>query len=85
MPQNRSCLKKLGKVFYICVSQESVIRTMKQGKKHDWIDDDSFEERVISIFKEREPAYRETADYIIDADGKSAAEIAQMIISSLQG
>ncbi|MBQ6384797.1 MAG: shikimate kinase [Lachnospiraceae bacterium] len=80
MPQNRVYLKELGRVYYLRISPDTVLTNMRAGKKHDWISDDSWEDKVMSIFREREPAYQETADETIDVDGKSAPEIAAMII-----
>ncbi len=83
MPQNRQYFKKLGKVYYLCLKPEELLENMKKSnKKHEWIRGESWDEQVIRIFREREPYYKETADVTIDAGGKTADEVAGMIISA---
>lgn len=82
MPQNREYLKKLGTVYYIKLSKSNILANMRSSKRHAWIgDEDVWEEGVGNIYKEREPAYRKTADVVIDAKGKSVDEIAEEIVA----
>ena len=83
MPQNKAYLEKLGQVFYIKLKTQQLLANMKKSsKKHDWIEGEEWEEKVLKIFKEREPAYKKTADVIITGDGKTAEEIADEIIAA---
>lgn len=79
MPQNQKLLKELGCVYYIKLKQQTIIEHMKQSKKHAWIRSESWDEQVGKLYKEREPAYRKTADVVIPADGKTVEEIAEEI------
>ena len=84
MPQNKKYLEQLGTVFYIKLKQQTLIANMKKSsKKHEWVGGEEWEEQVFRIFKEREPAYKKTADHQIAADGKSAEEIADLIIEAV--
>ncbi|MDO4634118.1 MAG: shikimate kinase [Eubacteriales bacterium] len=84
MPQNAPYLKKLGHVYYIHMKQDDVVRNMRNSEKHKWIHDDGWEEQVARLYKEREPAYKKTADCIIEGKGLSAAAIADRIVEEEQ-
>jgi len=79
MPQNQACLKELGCVYYIKLKQQTIIDHMKKSEKHGWIRSENWDEQVCRLYKEREPAYKKTADVVISADGKTAEEIAEQI------
>ena len=61
------------------LKQQTIIEHMKQSGKHAWIRSESWDEQVGKLYKEREPAYRKTADVVIPADGKTVEEIAEEI------
>lgn len=84
MPQNARYLKKLGRVYYLRMSPETLWKNMKKSKKHGWIEKDHWDEKVDQMYKEREPSYAKVADIVIDADGLSADEIAAQIAGKEQ-
>ena len=82
MPQNGKYLKELGHVYYLRLTKETLRKRLRERRKaHRWINDDSWDEQVEAIFKERGPAYMKTADVVIDADGLRSEEIALLIKS----
>lgn len=85
MPQNGAYLKQLGRVYYISMRPKSVVANMKASKKHSWIRPDSWEDQVMKIYKEREPAYKKVADVVIAGDGKTPEEIVEEILAFEQG
>ena len=75
-------LKELGHVYYLRLTKETLRKRLRERRKaHRWINDDSWDEQVEAIFKERGPAYMKTADVVIDADGLRSEEIALLIKS----
>ena len=80
MPQNQTYLKALGTVYYIKLKPQTILQHMKASKKHTWIRSEAWDEQVSRLYKEREPAYAKTADVVIDAEGKSAEQIADEIV-----
>ena len=80
MPQNAAYLKELGRVYYIKLKQNELLDRMRDDKRHAWIQGERWEDQVVRLYKEREPAYRKTADVVIDAEGKSVEDIAHEII-----
>lgn len=85
MPQNKEYLEKLGTVYYIKLKQQTILSNMKESKKHNWIRTENWDEQVAKLYKEREPAYRKTADVVITADGKTPEQIADEIIAHQEG
>ena len=85
MPQNKEYLEKLGTVYYIKLKQQTILSNMKESKKHNWIRTENWDEQVAKLYKEREPAYRKTADVVISADGKTPEQIADEIIAHQEG
>lgn len=83
MPQNRKYLKELGTVIYIKLHESQILKNMKKSKHHQWIQSEGWDDHVKSIYKEREPAYRKTADITVDGNNKSAQEIVKSIEEAL--
>ena len=81
MPHNKPYLEKLGKVFYLKLSARNLLCNMKKSSKsHEWVHGEEWEEQVLRIFRDREPSYLETSDFVIEGDGKTTEEIADLII-----
>lgn len=79
--ENREIMKA-GKVIYIRTPFEEILKRVKRRKTRPMIDGKSDEE-IYELMKAREKIYEDTADYIIDTDGKKAEEIAAEVIELL--
>ena len=79
MPQNAPYLKELGRVYYIKMKQGTLLERMRDDKRHAWIRGEHWEDQVVRLYKEREPAYRKVANVVIDAEGKTVDQIADEI------
>ena len=79
--ENREIMKA-GKVIYIRTPFEEILKRVKRRKTRPMIDGKSDEE-IYELMKAREKIYENTADYIIDTDGKKAEEIAAEVIELL--
>lgn len=84
MPQNASYLKSLGRVYYIRMRQSTLLERIRDDQRHAWLRGEEKDDKIARLYKEREPAYRKTADVIIPAEGKSVEEIAEAIIEDIQ-
>lgn len=83
MPQNEQYLKDLGTVIYIRLHEDQILKNMKKSHRHQWIQSEGWDEHVKSIYKEREPAYKKTANLIVDGDGKNTKQIVEEINQKL--
>lgn len=79
--ENREIMRS-GKVIYIRTPFEEILKRVKRRKTRPMIDGKSDEE-IYELMKAREKIYEDTADYIIDTDGKKAEEIAAEVIELL--
>ena len=85
MPQNARYLKKLGKVFWLKSPKEDIVARLQKNKRKDWAGGENLSEKVAELLKEREPAYKKTADYVIEIHGKDTATVVAEIASILSG
>ena len=66
--ENVLALKQNGKIFYLSVDAESIKSRLKGDTTRPLLAKDT-ESNIASLLKIREPIYRATADFIIDANG----------------
>lgn len=83
MPQNAPYLKQLGTVIYLKLHEDQILKNMKKSHRHQWIQSEGWDEHVKSIYKEREPAYRKTADITIDSNQKTTKDVVAAIQEAL--
>lgn len=76
--ENVKNLKASGKIFYLRAKAETLINRLKGDASRPLLKG-GLEERVNSILSVRSGIYEGVADFIIDTDGLSPAEIAQII------
>jgi shikimate kinase len=84
MPQNAPYLKQLGTVIYLKLHEDQILKNMKKSHRHQWIQSEGWDEHVKNIYKEREPAYRKTADITIDGNQKTTKEMVEAINTALE-
>ena len=79
-PKNRQNLSARGIVVYLeCTPQQQYERTYRD-RKRPLIQTEHPLARLQELFAEREPLYRETADYTVSTEGRSAAAVAKDIL-----
>lgn len=79
---NRDVLKKLGKVVYLRVTPETVVKRLQHDTSRPLLMGDDKHQKVKEIMDYREPIYQDAADIIIDTDNLSKKEIAEKILSA---
>ena len=79
-PQNRQNLSARGIVIYLeCSPQQQFERTYRD-RKRPLIQTDDPLAKLESLMAEREPLYKETADYTVSTEGRSAGAAAKDIL-----
>ncbi len=76
--QNVKNLKESGKIFYLRATPQTLIQRLKGDSTRPLLRG-GLEERVNSVLNARAAIYEGAADYIIDTDGKTPAQIANLI------
>lgn len=77
--ENRELLKKLGVVFYLKAKPETVYERVKGDTKRPLLQCENPLSRIRTMQEQREPAYRESAHYIVEVDEYRQSEIAEQI------
>ena len=79
-PNNRELLKKAGKVIYLRVSPETVIKRLEGDISRPLLMGEDKLSRVEELLWLRRALYESTADRIIDVDDLSVEEIVDSIM-----
>ena len=76
---NRPLLQEIGPVIYLKVKPETVLFRLKGDHTRPLLQGDGARDRVYELLKEREAAYQDAAGIVLEADEKSAEELAEEI------
>ena len=81
--QNAKLLKLCGKVIYLKASPEAVYERLKGDTSRPLLRSEDPLSRIKELLYNRQPMYEDSADIIIDTDGKRPEMIADEIIDQL--
>ena len=79
-PRNRQHLSARGIVVFLECSPEQQFERTYRDRKRPLIQTDDPLTRLRELMAERDPLYRETADYVVSTEGRSATAVAKDII-----
>lgn len=82
-PENREHLTSRGTVIYLHTSVDQQLRRTGRDRNRPLLQTDNPRGKLEELMSIREPLYRETADIIIDTDGKRVADVVRQIIKRL--
>lgn len=77
---NRPLLKQLGFVVYLRISPEAVYERLKGDTTRPLLQGEDPLGRIRSLMAEREAAYTEVADVIVDVDDLTADQVVEQIV-----
>jgi 3-dehydroquinate dehydratase type I len=84
-PQNVRILKSAGKIILLRAKPETILdRVRKNGDKRPLLNKYQSRGYISWLMKKRSDVYTDTADYVIDVDGRSADAIAEEIIKYME-
>lgn len=75
-PENRKILASRGRVVYLKTTVDEQVRRTGRDTKRPLLNNDNPRAVLEALMQQRDPLYREIADYIIDTDGRSPREVA---------
>lgn len=79
-PVNRAALRKAGKVFLLRASAEEIARRLEKDDTRPLLaGEEPRSKKVEDMLEERNTRYLETADHVIETDGREPVEIAAEI------
>ncbi len=81
--ENRELLKNSGATIYLTTDIKQLIARTNRDKKRPLLQVENPQQRVIDLFNERDPWYREAADYVIETDSQSPKSVAELVAKKL--
>ncbi len=81
--ENRLLLRQLGTVIYLRVSSEEVMQRLRDDDSRPLLRGGDTLNKIKQLMELRVPVYEETADIVIDTDGKDKAAIVEEIVTAI--
>lgn len=85
---NRRAMRQGGKVIWLTASPETIYRRMTTdpttGARRPNLTALGGLEEIVHLLQQREPIYRQTADWIVDTENKSPQDVVRDILAHLQ-
>lgn len=82
--ENRPLLKKLGTVVYLRTRPETVYERLKDDTARPLLQGEDPLGKIRSLMADRESAYAETADVVLDVDEMTPDEVVESILRSIR-
>lgn len=82
-PENHVRLNNLGTVIYLIASVEQLLSRTSKDKKRPLLQVADPKSRIQELLRERDPLYRQLADYVLQTDGRSSKWVVQHILQWL--
>lgn len=82
--ENHDKLKALGEVVYLTASVEQLLARTAKDKKRPLLQVADPRSRIEELLRERDPLYRQLADYVLQTDGRSSKWVVQQILHRLE-
>lgn len=83
-PDNRALLRKHGTVIYLCAPVTELRRRTHQDKNRPLLQTGNAYAKLLELFAQRDPLYRETAHIIMDSGKQSARAFVQKLMQKLR-
>lgn len=83
-PESRQAMRKAGKVVWLTARPETILTRMTgdtttAARRPNLTDSDPLAE-IVELLKRREPIYRESADCVVDTEGRTPEELVEEIL-----
>ena len=73
--ENRTLLHELGQVFYLKASARTIYERLKHDTTRPLLQGEDPQSKINTLLGERDAYYKDTADVIVDVDGKDFEQI----------
>ncbi len=83
-PENRRALGGRGFVVYLHATVDEQVRRTARDRRRPLLQTGDPAQVLRDLFEQRDPLYREIADYVIDTDGCSPRTVAQRLVRELR-
>ncbi len=79
LAENRQILATRGLVIYLAASLEQQIKRTRRSRKRPLLYNTDPKAKLAALFQERDPLYREVADFVVPSTGKAVRHMAQQL------
>lgn len=83
-PSNRNALRSRCHVFYLRASAEELARRLRHDTQRPLLQVSDPLARLRELYRERDPLYRRTAHYVVEAPRPSVASLTGMVLMQLE-
>ncbi len=83
-PDNRALLKARGTVVYLRASPHDLWLRTRHDRNRPLLQTDDPKGKLEALYAQRDPLYREVADFIIETGKPSVAQLANMVLMQLE-
>ena len=83
-PANRLHLSARGKVVYLHAAPDDIFRRLRHDTTRPLLQVADPQQRLRSLYAQRDPLYRETAHYVIEIGRPSVATLVNMVVMQLE-
>ncbi len=80
-PENRSVMRQFGIVCYLTAGVDQLVERTAKDKRRPLLQVADPKARILDLLAQRDPLYRECADFIVNTDRRSPKAVAQHIAS----
>jgi shikimate kinase len=82
-PENRALLRQNGTVVYLCAPVSELQRRTRSDKNRPLLQTGNPQARLIELYTQRDPLYRQTAHIVIDSGRQGVRVLVQKLIQKL--
>ncbi|MFW2405712.1 MAG: shikimate kinase AroK [Gammaproteobacteria bacterium] len=75
-PENRAYLAERGRVVYLRASIPQLLERTSHNRNRPLLANGNAEETLTELLEQRDPLYREIAEFCVDTDGRTVADVA---------
>jgi shikimate kinase len=83
-PANRAQLREHSKVVYLCASPHEIARRLQRDTQRPLLQVADPLQRLLELHAQRDPLYREVADFVVAGNGLSATQVAQRVAMQVE-
>lgn len=83
-PENREILRSIGTVIYLHAPPEVSYQRLRRSRDRPLLKTADPLARLQTLYRDRDPMYRETAHFVIESDREHCAQVVQAVIDRLQ-
>ncbi|MCV6626728.1 MAG: shikimate kinase AroK [Cellvibrionaceae bacterium] len=82
-PENRRELSTIVLAVYLTASVNQLVRRTERDKKRPLLQVENPRQKIIELLESRDPLYREVAHLVVETDGKSPKQVAELIAAEI--